>query len=160
MKCSPLQLRSIFKPSQLAEQSTTYWDQTRGWKTVLEWTKPIANLKSKSERRKHTTPAFLGNCQQKTGCLILLLNQAVTEAEEQKSPSHEVKAPASQREGHYATGLLHPILCNSIPNLGETRDNLTTCHTEMIISRSRERRGIKIIFPFGGCQGTWPTIPQ
>lgn len=61
----------------------------------------------------------LRNCQQEMlGCRMLLLNQAITEAKEQKSPSRKAKTLASKGGGHCATGLLHAVLCNSILKLG------------------------------------------
>lgn len=96
----PLQWRPIFKPRQPAEQNATYWEKTRGQKTVPEQTRLTANLKLKSERTRNTQPA-LRNCQQKTlGCQLLLLNWAVMEAKEQRSPSCEAKMLASKRGGY------------------------------------------------------------
>lgn len=132
-----------------------------GEKSVPEQTRSIANLKLKSERKQNMQPA-LRNCQQETlGCRLLLLNRAIIEAKEQKSPSHEAKTLASKGGGHCATGLLHPILCNSILKPGGRKEiTWQPVMTEIIISRFRDRCGIKIIFSFGGCQGTWPTIPH
>lgn len=161
MESPALRWKSAFKPRQPAEQNAIYWKQTRGQKSVPDQTRSIANLKLKSERRQNMQPA-LRNCQQEMlGYRTLLLNQAVTEAKEQKSLSREAKTSASKGGGCCATGLLHPILCNSILKLGG-KEEITwqPVITEIIISHFRERRGIKIIFSFGGCQGTWPTIPH
>lgn len=71
----------------------------------------------------------LRNCQQETlECWMLLLNSAVTEAEQQESPIHEARCWVSKGREHCATGILHPIRNSTLRLEGREAKTFKPCH--------------------------------